>query len=258
MSVACAPAPRRDATRRPVDIERARAVLGAARFAGRSALLETEGLDLLDAIGIATPRRAFVSAGERLSTDALAALRGDRVVVKVVGESIAHKTELGGVAFVARDVAALDAGLAAMATRLAAQHVAGFLVEELVAHDPGLAGELLVSLRATPDFGPVVVVGAGGIHAELLARDLRPGAALAVVAMDVTEREAIAGALRAATVVRLATEPQRGRAPLLEMGRLVDVVERLLGLGREVMRSEERRVGKECSLTCRSRWSPYH
>ena len=22
--------------------------------------------------------------------------------------------------------------------------------------------------------------------------------------------------------------------------------------------SEERRVGKECSLTCRSRWSPYH
>ena len=24
------------------------------------------------------------------------------------------------------------------------------------------------------------------------------------------------------------------------------------------LRSEERRVGKECSLTCRSRWSPYH
>ena len=25
-----------------------------------------------------------------------------------------------------------------------------------------------------------------------------------------------------------------------------------------VVRSEERRVGKECHLTCRSRWSPYH
>jgi hypothetical protein len=24
------------------------------------------------------------------------------------------------------------------------------------------------------------------------------------------------------------------------------------------VRSEERRVGKECSMTCRSRWSPYH
>ena len=29
------------------------------------------------------------------------------------------------------------------------------------------------------------------------------------------------------------------------------VVERLEG-------SEERRVGKECALLCRSRWSPYH
>ena len=26
----------------------------------------------------------------------------------------------------------------------------------------------------------------------------------------------------------------------------------------QLVRSEERRVGKECSLTCRSRWSPYH
>ena len=27
---------------------------------------------------------------------------------------------------------------------------------------------------------------------------------------------------------------------------------------REVFRSEERRVGKECQSVCRSRWSPYH
>src|SRR3546814_19026097 len=31
-----------------------------------------------------------------------------------------------------------------------------------------------------------------------------------------------------------------------------------LGLGHAVLRSEERRVGKECVSTCRSRWSPYH
>src|SRR3546814_18512834 len=28
--------------------------------------------------------------------------------------------------------------------------------------------------------------------------------------------------------------------------------------GRTIGRSEERRVGKECVSTCRSRWSPYH
>src|SRR3546814_12132723 len=29
-------------------------------------------------------------------------------------------------------------------------------------------------------------------------------------------------------------------------------------VGAELGRSEERRVGKECVSTCRSRWSPYH
>ena len=35
-----------------------------------------------------------------------------------------------------------------------------------------------------------------------------------------------------------------------------DTNERLRKLGQG--RSEERRVGKECHTTCRSRWSPYH
>src|SRR3546814_14749563 len=30
------------------------------------------------------------------------------------------------------------------------------------------------------------------------------------------------------------------------------------GIERRHLRSEERRVGKECVSTCRSRWSPYH
>ena len=30
------------------------------------------------------------------------------------------------------------------------------------------------------------------------------------------------------------------------------------GQHREMLRSEERRVGKECASMCRSRWSPYH
>src|SRR3546814_17744438 len=33
---------------------------------------------------------------------------------------------------------------------------------------------------------------------------------------------------------------------------------RLEGAFLEELRSEERRVGKECVSTCRSRWSPYH
>src|SRR3546814_7438385 len=33
---------------------------------------------------------------------------------------------------------------------------------------------------------------------------------------------------------------------------------RIAHMRQEIDRSEERRVGKECVSTCRSRWSPYH
>src|SRR3546814_20255470 len=33
---------------------------------------------------------------------------------------------------------------------------------------------------------------------------------------------------------------------------------KVIGLAIVVARSEERRVGKECVRTCRSRWSPFH
>src|SRR3546814_16178546 len=41
------------------------------------------------------------------------------------------------------------------------------------------------------------------------------------------------------------------------LGHVVERLAELLGLGR-IDSSEERRVGKECVSTCRSRWSPYH
>ena len=59
-------------------------------------------------------------------------------------------------------------------------------------------------------------------------------------------------------------ERQLGYAPRTAQDRLR--VARALGalprmteaLARAELRSEERRVGKECVTTCRSRWSPYH
>src|SRR3546814_2377603 len=49
--------------------------------------------------------------------------------------------------------------------------------------------------------------------------------------------------------------PGAGRVEPAQPGDLADAGERLLD---RHLRSEERRVGKECVSTCRSRWSPYH
>src|SRR3546814_13695774 len=49
-------------------------------------------------------------------------------------------------------------------------------------------------------------------------------------------------------------QPRIGEARMATRG-----LQRLVrGLLRMPLRSEERRVGKECVSTCRSRWSPYH
>src|SRR3546814_17210443 len=42
---------------------------------------------------------------------------------------------------------------------------------------------------------------------------------------------------------------------LVTSGSWVEALRHMVLLG---LRSEERRVGKECGGTCRSRWSPYH
>src|SRR3546814_10101349 len=77
------------------------------------------------------------------------------------------------------------------------------------------------------------------------------------------------GLERAAEVVRLHADRLRLRLHL-DRGIKRDVpIDVKLGLGHAVSegrpggevargRSEERRVGKECVSTCRSRWSPYH
>src|SRR3546814_4709678 len=61
-------------------------------------------------------------------------------------------------------------------------------------------------------------------------------------------------------------DPHRRRDARQQLPAVADLLRRALGDGallaglrpRHAARSEERRVGKECVSTCRSRWSPYH
>src|SRR3546814_18494873 len=49
-----------------------------------------------------------------------------------------------------------------------------------------------------------------------------------------------------------------GNFVLTGKGQIVEVQASAEGATYDEERSEERRVGKECVSTCRSRWSPYH
>ncbi len=89
------------------------------------------------------------------------------VALKVLSPDLAHKTEVGGVALNIADAAALAREAAAMAARIAQKapqaRVTGFLVQPMA---KGLA-EAILGFRRDPEVGPVVMLGAGGVTAEL-------------------------------------------------------------------------------------------
>jgi acyl-CoA synthetase (NDP forming) len=222
-----------DTGRAAPDLAAVRGVIETARAAGRVRLTEPEGMAILRAIGIAVPRWRTVRGADEVDEALLAGFPGDLVVVKVVSAAIAHKTEVGGVAVVARTHAAVAAAIDAMRGRLGGAPE-GFLVVEHVAHPADAGGELLLSLRWTDDFGPVVSVGAGGTATEALAADLRPERALAVISPAVMPPGAVRTAVAGTTAGRLATTPQRSQPPRIAPARVEEAVERLLALARLV------------------------
>jgi succinyl-CoA synthetase beta subunit len=140
---------------------------------------------LLDRLGIACVRSIPLAAD---ITDAPALPFGYPVAVKVLSAEIPHKTDVGGVVLGVRNSAGLMAAIRKIATQVAAQK-SGIRVKYVLVQ-PMLSGlgEALVGYRIDRDVGPIVMVAAGGILAEIARdRSLR----LAPVDLD-TAREMIA------------------------------------------------------------------
>ena len=157
--------------------------------------------------------RVPVPAGAVLGCEELRALCADPraalpapfpLVLKAVGEHLAHKTELGAVALNLADRAALGAALERMAP-LSDR----FLVEAMA---QGVVAELIVGVGRDPQFGPYLTLGAGGIFVELLRQ-------VEQVLLP-TSREAIERALDRLAVSRLLAgwrgKPAGDRAALVD------------------------------------------
>jgi acyl-CoA synthetase (NDP forming) len=107
------------------------------------------------------------------------------VALKILSPDLAHKTELGGVKLGIADAAALKQEAAAMQYRVARMApqatLTGFLVQSMA---KGL-GEAILGFRRDPEIGAIVMLGTGGVTAELF-RDVTLRLA------PVTEDEAMA------------------------------------------------------------------
>ncbi len=202
----------------------------AARAEGRAVLLETEGLRIAEELGLAVPRHVVVQDPGSLHATGLPP--GERVVVKALAPDVLHKTELGAVAVVPAEIGAVQARIRAMQDRLHGKDLRGFLVAEFVPHSERLGDELLLGIRWTDEFGPVVTLGAGGTDAEFVARNARPGSATLIVSPEFVEAEDLRAALAGCAVTRLSTEPQRGQPPRLAAESLVTLLQRCAAFAR--------------------------
>jgi acyl-CoA synthetase (NDP forming) len=143
---------------------------------------ELEAYALLDRIGVPHAPSIALDAGIK---QAPALPFPYPVVVKALSEKIAHKSDVGGVLLNVRDG---DALLTAVAKIREATKVDRVLVQPMLS---GL-GEVLIGYQLDADVGPLVMLAAGGILAEI-HRDR----SLRLAPVDLAEAQAMIGEVAA-------------------------------------------------------------
>ena len=129
-----------------------------ARLASPEAVDEVQVLELLEDFGIHTTRAKTFDNID----DVLAASTGHRhgSVLKTANPDIQHKTEVGGVKLALRDEAALREAFDDLTSRLGPQVSLAPMYREGV--------EMSLGVVMDAQFGPMVMIGAGGTLIELL------------------------------------------------------------------------------------------
>ena len=203
-------------------------LLQEVREQGRARLLEPEGYALVAALGIATPHFLVIEDPARLTEGDLDTFPTAYVVVKVISPDIPHKTDAGGVAIVPKQIREVRTAVEQMVQRFARRGVTGFLLAEFVPHSAGLGAQLLVGVRHTPEFGPVVTAGLGGVQTEFLSPRFEHGRGTAVFAPGVHGAEAVRRILAGKGFAALATGAVRGTPAYLGEAALADLVDQLV------------------------------
>ena len=151
-------------TARP-DRTRLLAAIASAEAAGTFGLLD--GGPLLEAYGIdVVPARLARSPAEAAEVARTLAVP---VAIKIVSPDITHKTDVGGVVLGLVTPEAVATAAESMLARVARARpqarLDGVLVQAMAGGD---AVELLLGMVHDPQFGPLVMVGFGGIFVEIL------------------------------------------------------------------------------------------
>ncbi len=237
-----------------IDTDKIQEILSAAHAEGRASLYEHECYDVQEAIGAeAAPTSRLIPLGQRPTAADLEHLTGDKVVLKVVTPDIIHKTEARGVRIVARELGAVEAAFDLMMREVPeayaayleshegeippalagrrghsleqrlADRIVGILLCSFMPPDAqGFATELFVGVRNTEEFGPIISAGLGGVEMELLARQTKKGAAVAIAPTGTVDGEQFFELFRSTLSYDRLSGAMRGSRRLLDDAILIE------------------------------------
>ncbi len=137
---------------------------------------------------------------------------GSPVAMKVISPKISHKSDRGGVALNITGASAAENAFEAL-RKLGGKDCPGVLMQEMVSGGV----EIILGAKRDPAFGPVVLVGPGGIYVEILKEN-----AIRVAPISRYEAEEMISELKASAILRGA----RGKKAL-DVKALVDALLRL-------------------------------
>ena len=190
--------------------------IAEARQQGRAALDEMAGKRVLANFGVAVPKSLLIQDVTG-AAKACAELRAP-LALKVVSPDILHKSDAGGVKVGLKSAQEVEDAVRAMMKlpAIADARIDGFLLEEMAP-----AGqEIVIGGLRDPQFGPMVMVGLGGIFVEVLA-----DVAFRICPITRLDAEEMLGELKGAALLKGA----RGRKPVSRAA----IVDALLKVGGE-------------------------
>src|SRR6185436_16949275 len=191
-------------------------MIAAARQQGRAALDEMAGKRVLANFGVTVPKSLLIHDVTG-AAKACAELRAP-LALKVVSPDILHKSDAGGVKVGLKNAQEVEDAVRAMMKlpAIADARIDGFLLEEMAP-----AGqEVVIGGLRDPQFGPMVMVGLGGIFVEVLA-----DVSFRICPITRLDAEEMLDELKGAALLRGA----RGRKPVSRAA----IVDALLKVGGE-------------------------
>ncbi len=239
-------------------------ILQRAADEGRSTLLEYEVYEFLRKTGFNTPRFHLYSRDDTPEDGLLEGFSGDQIVLKIMAPGILHKSDVGGVRFVKKDIPTVTVAINDMLTETpskvladcranpdhypeewqsssdgelltaVAEDIKGVLLVEYIENDPGFGNELLLGLKHNREFGPVLTYGAGGIDTEFYRQHFRRYRSHAIRAARLLDsREALLDMMSQPVVYKKLSGQTRDKKVRLDEELLLQALEQFRDLALE-------------------------